>query len=131
MSSLAVKVKFDEQPAALANALGMPQYMRRLSDKILAAFNHAYATGEYDIADKLWAVLGELDSLAEVDRRLNRPEALEQRRSDALGHAQRWVSFVEARNLYRAAMDSPAGRGPDIAEAMAAMKEAYRRWALD
>ena len=36
---------------------GILAITRRLSDKVLAAFNHAYATGEVDVASKLRAVL--------------------------------------------------------------------------
>src|SRR5512141_2876572 len=36
---------------------GVPRYNRRLTDKILAAFNHAYAMGEMDLARNLWECL--------------------------------------------------------------------------
>ena len=36
---------------------GILAITRRLSDKVLAAFNHAYATGEVDVASKRRAVL--------------------------------------------------------------------------
>jgi len=36
----------------------------RLSDKILAAFNHAYSVGEYEIAKQLKAALVKNEKLA-------------------------------------------------------------------
>ena len=40
------------------DAFGTPDHLRRLSDKILAAFNHAYATGEVELARQLRAESG-------------------------------------------------------------------------
>ena len=37
---------------------------RRLNDKILAAFNHAYSVGEYEIAKQLKAALVKNEKLA-------------------------------------------------------------------
>jgi hypothetical protein len=38
-------------------SLGMPGFDRQLTDKILAAFNHAYAVGDIQVARRLHAVL--------------------------------------------------------------------------
>ena len=42
-----------------AGDLGAGEFNRRLSDKILSAFNHAYAIGAVEIAEKLKTVLKE------------------------------------------------------------------------
>ncbi len=94
---------------------------RRLSDKILTAFNHAYAIGENEIADKLRAVLA-------VNEKSSRVEQEQRGNFDPLGQADLWVEFVEARNLYKKVSDD-RGPPPDTAEqALEAMKDAYRRW---
>lgn len=92
---------------------------RRLSDKILAAFNHAYAVGEHKIADMLRGVLTENEGRNGIsaDRRGG---------SDPLGQAENWVAFVEARNHYNQVCESGKGDGADAS--LAAMKDAYERW---
>ena len=68
---------------------------RRLSDKILAAFNHAYSVGEHEVAKKLKAAL--------IANEAQSSDYNELRQSyDPLGEADLWVNFVEARNAYRA-----------------------------
>ena len=37
----------------LDKATGLPRYIRRLTDKVLSAFNHAYAVGELEAAERL------------------------------------------------------------------------------
>lgn len=88
----------------------------RLSDKIFAAFADAYALGAFDVAERLHAAL----ALAE---RHGRPAG----RAGALGEADLWMAFVEARQRYRAACapDAPAAGRAAAAEAMRA---AYDRW---
>ncbi len=92
---------------------------RRLSDKILAAFNHAYAAGEHKIADMLRGVLvaNEGGNGVPADRRGG---------SDPLGQAENWVAFVEARNHYNQLCETRPGDDADAA--LAAMKDAYQRW---
>ncbi len=96
---------------------------RRLSDKILTAFNHAYAIGETEIADKLREVLdrNEKNNRVEVEQRGN---------FDPIGQADLWVEFVEARNLYKKVCDNPKPRSGATDKALEAMKEAYRRWSI-
>ena len=98
---------------------GTLEITRRLSDKVLAAFNHAYATGEHDIAEQLRRVL----KLTEEKR------AGSDRRGtySALAHADLWVGFIEARNRYNALTGKKSGKG-DVDAALEAMKEAYRAW---
>lgn len=93
---------------------------RRLSDKILAAFNHAYSVGELEIASQLKAVLVENESRHERARELRNGH-------DPLGEAQRWVDFIDARNRYRMACGDSADSAA-AGEALDTMKEAYRLW---
>lgn len=95
---------------------------RRLSDKILAAFNHAYSVGEHSVAKAL------KDALAANEAEAGKFK--EMRHSyDPLGEAELWVKFVEARNAYREACN---GNDKDVtvAESLDVMKEAYRVWSM-
>lgn len=105
---------------------GMPGFDRRLTDKILAAFNHAYAAGDTDVARRLHAALA---LAAEHERRLCRSaDGAERRGIDAVDQAGLWVAYVEARNSYQATCRGD-GDGTDEAKAaFEAMKHAYRRW---
>ena len=98
----------------------LSKHNRRLTDILLAAFNHAYAVGERDIADKLRDLLQELDG-----RRYNGGK--ERRRCDALSQAELWVAFVEARDHYRKLCDEKPDHTKTLS-ALEAMKESYRRW---
>jgi hypothetical protein len=102
-----------------AERLGTPNYDRRLTDKILAAFNHAYATGAVKTANHLKSVLAEVESQERA--RFTR------RNSTAVGQADLWIAFVEARNRYNALAED-AGAAAKAEEALAAMKDAYRAW---
>lgn len=105
---------------------GMPGVGRRLTDKILAAFNHAYAAGDTDVARRLHAALS---LAAEHERHLRHSaDGAERRGIDAVDQARLWVAYVEERNCYQAACRSD-GEGSDEAKAaFEAMKHAYRRW---
>jgi hypothetical protein len=95
---------------------------RRLSDKILAAFSHAYAVGETDVAKKLRAALAASAAPRPGGRRGD-----QRRGHDPLAQADCWVAFVEARNRYKtAAGGDPAG----AADALETMKAAYRAWSV-
>jgi hypothetical protein len=99
------------------------EVMRRLTDKILAAFNHAYAVGETAIADRLREILVFVET-ARNDRRDTRDAY------DPLAQADTWVEFVEARNHYKWICENRRNAPAGAADALAAMKEAYRRWSL-
>ena len=102
---------------------GFPsKYNRRLSDILLAAFNHAYAVGERDIAGKLRAML------SEVEER-KRPYKTERRDAGPLSQADLWVAFVEARDQYCRLCESKPDSDPALA-ALEAMKQSYRNWSL-
>jgi len=105
---------------------GLPGFDRRLTDKIRAAFSHAYAAGDTDVARRLHAALA---LAAEHERRrLRSADGAERRGIDAVDQAGLWVAYVEARNSYQATCRSD-GEGTDEAKAaFEAMKHAYRRW---
>ena len=103
------------------NEPGMPDVSRRLSDKILSAFNHAYAIGETDIADRLKAVLEHAEQC-----RGGCPE--HRAGHDPVGQAGLWIEFVEARNQYRTASEARDTDAGEVDEALERMKRAYKRW---
>ena len=124
MSALApsTAVVQDQDGSDLLNLVGVPEFNRRLTDKILAAFNHAYSVGETAIAAQLRAVL------AECEARCG-PSGADRRASRALARADLWIEFVRARDAYRAAARQQPGADPvTVAGSLHAMKEAYRRW---
>ncbi len=111
-----------EDVALLTDLVGRPNYDRRLADKVLAAFNHAYAVGAHDVAATLRDVLASVeaaDAVRYAARRTGR---------QATDQADRWVAFVEARNRYRQAVQDAAGDADAVERAMADMKQAYRNW---
>lgn len=116
----------DDLPGDALHDLGEVAYNRRLTDKVLSAFNHAYATGEFEVASILRSALAkssgqppELDSLPDSERRT----------SGALAQADLWVRYVNARNAFRSATDPESGTSPAMVDvALDRMKDAYRRW---
>ena len=111
-----------EGTIAIASDTGIPRYNRRLSDKILAAFNHAYAVGEIEMAARLREVLARLDK--------DQAEGDGQRRDGAIAlcQADLWIDFVEARNDYRINCDKPGMDAGVVQTSLDAMKDAYQRW---
>jgi hypothetical protein len=106
---------------ALAETGQRSESRRRLSDKILAAFNHAYAVGEVDVAKTLRSALIENEQRSGKYREMRQSY-------DPLGEAELWVAFVEARNSYRALCDGGKRDAVAIARSLEAMKDAYRAW---
>jgi hypothetical protein len=106
----------------IASETGTPSHSRRLSDKVLAAFNHAYAVGEINVAANLREILAKL----ERDRVL----AHSQRKANpvALSHADLWVDFVEARNDYRVVCEDESLDANAVAGVLERMKDTYQRW---
>lgn len=96
---------------------------RRLSDKILAAFNHAYASGETEISNFLHRALEAHEAKygAKQDRRSG---------FSPLGQADLWVRFVEARNHYKGISHKRGMKPAKVATALEAMKDTYKRWCL-
>lgn len=107
-------------PGATQTAALAEDY-RRLADMILAAFNHAYAAGTPDVADRLWSLL------ADVEGRYASAQMGREPGINAVHQAELWVEFIEARNRYREALDAPE-EGTKLEKAFLAMKAAYRRW---
>lgn len=104
------------------SAVGEGAYTRRLTDKVLAAFNQAYATGEFEVAEILRHAL---------DHAIRSSETVGGGRQDhpALAQADLWVDFVDARNRYKAMVDPFSDATPETVDtAMLRMKDAYRRW---
>ncbi len=100
---------------------GAPGYSRRLTDKILAAFSHAYSIGETDLAERLKEILigaEEREMSPGAGRRGGRP----------VEQAASWVEFVEARNRYREAKEKNGEEAAPTAAAFDEMKASYRRW---
>jgi hypothetical protein len=111
----------DRDGQDLLTSVGMPEHNRRLTDKILAAFNHAYSVDEKIIAAKLHAVLVECQvqlGVSTADRRTSR----------AVSQADLWVKFVQARDAYRMSRQQPGADPAMVTGSLDAMKEAYRRW---
>jgi hypothetical protein len=110
--------------AVIERHLGVPEYDRRLSDKILAAFNHAYATGERELAKQLRSVL------VDVERGL-RGLGRQRRANGALDDAERWSRFVDARDRYHAVSKDTRFDPEEVGEALVEMKDTFRSWSLN
>ena len=116
----AVQLFSDESGEAFADA-GVPRFNRRLTDKILAAFNHAYSLGEMDLARALWECLVAAEKLSfENDAR--------RRQNQAVDLAAEWVAFVDARDRYREISRGVATDPKEASSALDAMKGAYKKW---
>lgn len=104
------------------SSMGEGLYSRRLTDKILSAFNQAYATGEFAVADILRQAM---------DEAIGRSEEVGGGRKThpAVTQANLWVEFVNARNAYKSATDPLSGASSVMVDsAMDRMKDAYRNW---
>ncbi len=100
---------------------GTPKHDRRLSDKILAAFGHAYAEGALGVAAVLRRALEEAEGV------LHGAPA-ERRAGGALVQADLWVAFVDSRDAFRRASAAPAPDPEALEQARAEMMEAYKAW---
>jgi hypothetical protein len=99
---------------------GVPRYNRRLTDKVLAAFNHAYAMGEMDLARSLWECLVAAEKLGQQHFQRRRP-------NQALDLAAEWVAFVDARDRYREVSRTPQA-ADEASDAFRTMRDAYQSW---
>ena len=105
----------------MGHHVGEPEYTRRLADKILSAFNHAYASGQHDIAHDLRAALVKLDERVRTAGPTRRAQSI-------LDEADRWVAFVQARDRYKT-LSGAAGAAPSaVGDALAALKSAFKLW---
>ncbi len=100
---------------------GASKYDRRLSDKILSAFGHAYAEGALGVAAVLRRALEEAE-------RSGRGAGPQRRTGGALIEADLWVEFVEARHDFRCAIEVSPPDPAAVERTRAAMMEAHRRW---
>jgi hypothetical protein len=100
---------------------GVPRYNRRLTDKVLAAFNHAYAMGEMELARSLWECLVTAEKLGQMNHGRRRP-------NQALDLAAEWVAFVDARDRYREVSRAPQAQADDPSGAFRDMRDAYQSW---
>lgn len=115
---------FSGDPNDILLDAGVPRYNRRLTDKILAAFNHAYSSGEVTLARSLWDCLAQAEKVSQQRYTRRRP-------NQALEMARQWVAFVDSRNAYRAACDGEGGANSDRASAaFRDMKNSYQEWLL-
>jgi hypothetical protein len=113
---------FDE---AMVDTGHRAEHKRRLSDKILAAFNHAYAVGETEIAKRLRDALA-----ANESEEASRPGGYERIGYDPLGQADLWVDFVKARDGYKRACETDSSDAAGSTIGLETMKDAYRRWSM-
>lgn len=96
-----------------------PRYTRRLSDRVLQAFTHAYAMGAKDVAHDLRAILARMEAETPAGRR----------NGNSLDQAALWTAFVDARDAYQAASRAAtASAAGETEAAFDAMQDAYRRW---
>jgi hypothetical protein len=102
------------------------RFHRRLSDKILAAFEHADAAGEVEIAHLLQEAL----ALTERRDRNGNRTASDRRRFSPAGECTKWAAFVTARNAYKAVCELNGSDDAAVERALGAMKQAYRQWSL-
>ncbi len=116
-----IALRDPDAAALLGDGIGKPRYDRRLADKVLAAFNHAYAVGAHEVAASLRDVLASVEA--------QDPFTLQRRHGhQATEQADHWVAFVEARNRYRHAAQDIDADAVTVERALSAMKDAYRRW---
>ena len=99
----------------------VPKYDRRLSDKILAAFAHAYEAGEQGVAARLRRALEEAEQSAAAAH----PE---RRSNTALDQADLLIEFVDARKAYKNATQRDPSDTVELDRTSREMLEAYRRW---
>lgn len=106
--------------APAQDATGRPFRQRRVSDRLLAAHNHAYASGHRRLATDLREILG----LIECDERMS----FHRRSADALERASRWAALVDAREAYEdASQDSDRGRSQAARLRMHMAQELWRQ----
>jgi hypothetical protein len=103
---------------------GRLRYDRRLGDKLLAAFNHAYAEGEDEVAKGLHEIIAQIEARAGKER----PAAPERRTASAVRQADLWAAFVDARNAYRAFCEGEGNDAEPMREARKTMTQAYEEW---
>ena len=119
-SSISAAQLFSDDASEFFIDAGVPRHNRRLTDKVLAAFNHAYAAGEMDLARALWDCLVTAEKLGQPYARRHPNQSLDL--------AAEWVAFVGARDRYRDVSRTNKGRPEDASDAFRTMRDAYQSW---
>ena len=110
-----------EDGAALI-AESAPRFQRRLTDKILAAFTHAYALDEVELASALYACLVKAEGVTE-DENQDRSE------NQSLGLAQYWIKLVDSKRRYEAILSNGGvPEDPKAKDMQTKMREAFAAW---
>jgi hypothetical protein len=103
---------------------GKLRYDRRLGDKLLAAFNHACAEGEAEVAEGLREILVRIEERVGKKHRAT----TDRRTISAVRQADMWAAFVEARNAYRAFCEAGTDDSEPMSEARKTMTRTYEEW---
>lgn len=119
-----VKERLADDGSELFEDVGVPDFNRRLTDKILSAFNHAYSVGEAEIAEQLRAILINAEGKARGDKPARQT-------GYAARQAELWMKFVEARGRYRPLAQAESIDALAISTALDEMKEAYKDWSMN
>lgn len=112
---------------------GAPNFDRRLSDKVLAAHNHAYAVGETVTAQ---IFMTQLEKIEETERQnLSRNThaiygGLKRAGMTAVDKAKLWSAYIDARNIYNNLNLRPVTDSESLRTAHLFMKQRYARWVL-
>lgn len=101
------------------DAMGRPFRQRRVSDRLLAAHNHAYACGNRRVALDLREIL----ELIEADERIRH----NRRSTTAVERASRWTAFVDAREAYEGATAADRGSAQAARFRMHMAQELWRQ----
>lgn len=118
-----VNERIADDGSELFEDVGVPDFNRRLTDKILAAFNHAYSVGEVEIARKLQAILTHTEERASGKKPARQ-------NGQAANQAELWVKFVKARDRYRPLAQAESVDALTMSTALEEMKEAYKDWSM-
>ena len=112
---------------------GKPKFDRRLSDKILSAYNHAYAADDVELANKLRVLLEEADGkeISHCERPgtsvLDMPI---RRNTNAVHQAHLWSQFVDASQGYISLSIRANSSANQVKEAFDRMRLSYARWTV-
>jgi len=118
-----VNERLADDGSELFDDVGVPDFNRRLTDKILAAFNHAYSLGEVEVARKLQAVLALAEKSASSKKTARQ-------NGKAANQAELWMTFVKARDRYRPLALAESADALTMSMALEEMKEAYKVWSM-
>ena len=104
----------------VTSSMGVPRFTKRLSDKILMAYNHAFAVGELDLAQDLFKAL----EVAEEQER----QIATRMEFGAVNLARCWEAFVNSRNIYETCQVEVPVDTHRLDAAVESMMAAYNQW---